>query len=198
MSKKIDARIIRTKHLFREALLSLMLEKEYHNITVQEIAGRSTLNRATFYLHYYDKDELLKVILNEELDQLSKCLEVPTKEFTYFNSEPYPSFLRLFEQIYKSPTFYKIMLADKKVPYFTDQVLDELECHVKSSIEYLVNDNVQLSVPIEFAIVYIRSAYLGVIIWWLENDMPYTPKYMSAHLTKISSEGQFVSSPYIS
>jgi len=43
-----------------ESLLRLLTRKEFADISIQEIADEATLNRATFYLHYPDKNALLQ------------------------------------------------------------------------------------------------------------------------------------------
>jgi AcrR family transcriptional regulator len=53
-----DPRVTRTRKLLQDALLELLAEKSFDSITVQDIAERSTINRATFYAHYVDKYEL--------------------------------------------------------------------------------------------------------------------------------------------
>src|SRR5260370_25494988 len=50
-----DPRVKRTRKLLQGALLDLLAEKSFDAITVQDIAERSTINRATFYAHYVDK-----------------------------------------------------------------------------------------------------------------------------------------------
>ena len=45
-----------------EALASLLTKKEFEDVSVQEIADEATLNRATFYLHYPDKNALLQAM----------------------------------------------------------------------------------------------------------------------------------------
>lgn len=45
-----------------EALARLLTHKEFDDISVQEIADEATLNRATFYLHYPDKNALLQAM----------------------------------------------------------------------------------------------------------------------------------------
>ncbi len=50
-----DPRVKRTRKLLQDALLDLLAEKSFDAITVQDIAERSTINRATFYTHYVDK-----------------------------------------------------------------------------------------------------------------------------------------------
>lgn len=54
-----DPRVIRTRQLLQNALLELMQEKPFQAISVSDLTKRATLNRATFYLHYLDKFDLL-------------------------------------------------------------------------------------------------------------------------------------------
>jgi AcrR family transcriptional regulator len=57
-----DPRIRRSRQMLMEALLRLLNRKEFADISVQEIADEATLNRATFYLHYADKNALLQAM----------------------------------------------------------------------------------------------------------------------------------------
>jgi AcrR family transcriptional regulator len=52
---KADPRVKRTRKLLQDALMELLAEKSFDAITVQDIAERSTINRATFYAHFVDK-----------------------------------------------------------------------------------------------------------------------------------------------
>jgi AcrR family transcriptional regulator len=54
-----DRRVQRTRRLLHKAFMSLILEKKYESITVQEILDRADVGRSTFYMHFRDKDELL-------------------------------------------------------------------------------------------------------------------------------------------
>jgi len=45
-----------------DALASLLIKKEFDDISVQNIADEAALNRATFYLHYPDKNALLQAM----------------------------------------------------------------------------------------------------------------------------------------
>ena len=57
-----DPRILRSRRMLMEALASLLTHKEFDDISIQEIADKATLNRATFYLHYPDKNALLQAM----------------------------------------------------------------------------------------------------------------------------------------
>ena len=57
-----DPRVLRSRQMLMESLLRLLTRKEFDNISIQEIAAEATLNRATFYLHYPDKNALLQAM----------------------------------------------------------------------------------------------------------------------------------------
>jgi len=57
-----DPRILRSRRMLMEALATLLTKKELDDISIQEIADEATLNRATFYLHYSDKNALLQAM----------------------------------------------------------------------------------------------------------------------------------------
>ena len=59
--KFTDIRYLRTEKLIFDAFAKFLSEKPYEKITVQDIADKAMINRATFYAHYADKDELQKV-----------------------------------------------------------------------------------------------------------------------------------------
>jgi AcrR family transcriptional regulator len=65
----IDPRIKRTRRMLHQALFELLAEKDFEAITVQDITGRSTLNRATFYDHFPDKYALLDDIIGDGFSQ---------------------------------------------------------------------------------------------------------------------------------
>lgn len=67
---KTDRRILRTRDTLGDALVKLMHEKNFDDITVQEVLDRAGVSRSTFYAHYADKDDLF---LSDVEDFLQKC-----------------------------------------------------------------------------------------------------------------------------
>jgi len=57
-----DPRILRSRRMLMDSLVRLLKKKEFEDISIQEIADEATLNRATFYLHYSDKNALLQAM----------------------------------------------------------------------------------------------------------------------------------------
>ena len=62
LAENMDPRVLRSRQMLMEALLRLLTRKEFDDISIQEIADEATLNRATFYLHYPDKNALLQAM----------------------------------------------------------------------------------------------------------------------------------------
>jgi len=53
-----DPRARRTRKLLQQAMNTLMGEKSFTDITIQDITTRAEVNRATFYKHFIDKYDL--------------------------------------------------------------------------------------------------------------------------------------------
>ena len=66
----LDPRIKRTRQLLHKAFHELLAEKTFEEITVHDIAERSTVNRATFYDHFSDKFALLEDIIAENFQTM--------------------------------------------------------------------------------------------------------------------------------
>ena len=56
----MDRRALRTRQSLHQALIRLILERDYDEITVGDIADAANVGRSTFYAHFTDKDDLLR------------------------------------------------------------------------------------------------------------------------------------------
>lgn len=68
-ASKPDPRVRRTRDLIRGAMEALMAEKDFNAITVQHIAARADINRATFYDHFEDKFALLNYMVQHRFEE---------------------------------------------------------------------------------------------------------------------------------
>ena len=86
--KKEDPRTTRSRKLLRDAFTELLSRKTFDSITVQDITEHATLNRATFYAHFADKQALLVHCFGELFNELVRA-RLP------INSELNPSNMKL-------------------------------------------------------------------------------------------------------
>ena len=71
---KTDRRVRRTRDTLGDAIVELIREKPFDDITVQEILDRAGVGRSTFYEHYRDKDDLFLSDVEEFFEWLSTML----------------------------------------------------------------------------------------------------------------------------
>src|SRR5882672_4515284 len=71
-AENTDPRVLRSRQMLMESLLRLLSRKEFADISIQEITDEATLNRATFYLHYPDKNALLQAMTAARFRDLSE------------------------------------------------------------------------------------------------------------------------------
>ncbi len=71
--EKVDPRVKRTRNLILQSFEILLAEKNFENISVQDVTDKAQINRATFYSHFQDKYTLLDYSINQmfmqELDK---------------------------------------------------------------------------------------------------------------------------------
>jgi len=184
--RKSDPRVIRSRQLLRAAVISLIPEKGFGAISVQDIADRATLNRATFYLHYQDKTELLMDAF-EEL--IAHATPLPPEDGLPDLASAPASIERVFNRIAEHADFFRVMLAEENVPAFAGRVRAYVEELGLKWLSVLQPDDEKVIVPRDIAINFIGSAFLGVIVWWLQNDRPYPAEYMAVQLLRLTALG---------
>lgn len=66
----VDARILHTTAVLRDAILQLAAERPVSAITVADVTRAAGINRATFYSHAVSPGSLLADVLTPELDRI--------------------------------------------------------------------------------------------------------------------------------
>ena len=80
----VDPRVMRTRKLLQDSLRALMRERRLTEISVLDIAEKATVNRATFYAHYTDKQALLISVIKADFQaHMRGCNE----DFPSFSSQ---------------------------------------------------------------------------------------------------------------
>lgn len=182
--ERVDARILRSRQLLEEAIIDLIREKGYDQITVKDLCARATLNRSTFYLHYKDKYDLVRQTVIKVLDDLRSC--VTAAPLIQPGHEPFPGIVQLFEHIVRHATFYSVMLGEEGYQRFDHSMMNVLRESYLEMMTPIRADAEKWEVPFEFFVNYITSAHFGVIKWWVSTGMEYSIKYMATHLTRLT------------
>ncbi|WP_256757626.1 TetR/AcrR family transcriptional regulator [Cohnella sp. WQ 127256] len=166
---KVDRRIAKTQDALKQAVIGLMTEKKFDDITIQDIADRANVNRGTIYLHYQDKYDLLDKLIEMHLNELDEMGEWACELDWTDALIPY------FEYFEKNYLFFSTMLASKEAPLtFRTRLLAAFMEGFKGEIDRDSGKNAELSDDV--LLQYAGTAYVGIIEWWIKNGMPYPPR----------------------
>jgi AcrR family transcriptional regulator len=187
-----DPRVLRTRQMLRDALIALIQENGFEAIKVRDITDRATLNRATFYLHYRDKYDLLIKSMYDLLEELETEVGLPAFQGREINVDAILKPLTLvFEYFTRHATFYRVMLCEVGVPSIIVEMQRYLENVALRWMRQLHPDQKRAVVEPDMVIKFVSTAYIGVLRWWLENDMPHSAEHMAKHFMNLVSLGIF-------
>lgn len=185
----MDRRILKTRSVIKESLTSLMKEKSFDKITIKDITDKANINRATFYLHYMDKYDLLEKSQNDILNEIR---EVLADAFKIFNPQSLPiqdantiiPFLScVYECIGKNSDFVKVILGGNGDLNFQLKLKSLIEGLIKK-ISVIKTPNA-FCIPLKYLIETATSMHIGIISRWLEDGMIETPSELACITSNI-------------
>lgn len=172
-----------------DAFSKLLKTKKFSNITVQEIIDEANIGRSTFYAHFETKDELLKVMCTDIFTHIfSDALYI---ERTHNFSENGNS---LKDRI----THMMYHLKDNKRDITGILSCESGELFMKYFKEYLREmflkyvQEWKSNVPKEFFINYLTGSLADAVIWWISEDMKYTPEEITEFYMSVIREEQIM------
>ncbi|WP_052350441.1 TetR/AcrR family transcriptional regulator [Paenibacillus gorillae] len=180
-NKRIDRRTIKTRTAINKAFLELFYKKDLELITINEIADLADLNRATIYLHYNDKYDLLDKLIEGHLNKLISFCD--TDGQTPLRSE----FLLIFEYIAEQFLFFSAMLNTSRATVFRSRLMKFIFDNMKSKLEDGGSDT---WIDNELRAQFIASAFIGMLEWWVQHQMPHPPEYMAEQLCRLFEKNE--------
>ncbi len=175
-----DRRIQRTRQLLLNSLLGLILEEGYEKITVQDIIDRANVGRSTFYSHFRDKEDLL-------LSGFESLRDV----FEGFRTQPSPTTagwdfsLALFQHAEEQRPVFKALLGKQAGAAVLKRIQKALTAYLKEHFQAIFPKKKQ-PVPLGVFVQYFVSTFLGLLTWWLDNDISYSAEQMNEYYRKLT------------
>ena len=181
-----DRRVQRTRQLLERALLELIEEYNYEDITVQQITDRANMGRATFYLHYRDKEQLLLTTLQKLQEDLAQRLEplYPPDLLT----EKQTVSEKVFEHVARYRQLYQVLLSERGAALAKNRLMAYM---TQQAEHFVVNPLLAVvgepAVPPSFLATYLSGTLYTAIIWWLDHPQQKTPQEMGLLVRKLTT-----------
>ncbi|UPO90141.1 TetR-like C-terminal domain-containing protein [Niallia sp. Man26] len=169
---KVDRRIIKSKKAIKKALIDLMSENSFDQITVQNIVDQADISRKTFYLHYLDKFDLIDKLIEEHIHELREICDSASEE---------NEVVSWFEYFRDNYLFFSMMLNSKGAPFFRKRFLEFVIEDIKNGWDITL-DGKNLGLSEDVILQFFGAAYVQVVEWWFTNEMPYPPQVMEKQI----------------
>ena len=175
-----DRRTQKTRTALQEALISLMFEKSYEAILIQEILDRANVGRSTFYTHFSDKDELLVEGL-QGLKELLRKAQIATQASSNKNYEKVIGFsLAMFEHAHDHKKLYRSLVSGPGWVIVRQRIEEILVQLMKEEARTLFKRKAASEVPFELFIHFLGATFMSVLTWWFNFKRPLPPKEIDA------------------
>ena len=172
--KRTDRRVERSQKLLREALKSLVSEKDYDEIAVQEIIDRANVGRSTFYTHFRDKDELLLSGIYEMLGSVPSCASTAS-------SKKYEKLIWFSLSVFKAIGHHRhpgeARMGPKGRAVLHAHLQKVLARRIAEEVKKdLVSRKAVGPIPRDLLVQYVASTFILVLDWWVESRSKLPPE----------------------
>ena len=149
---------LRSMEWLRQALLQLLEEKKYSQITIKEICKRADLSRQTFYQIFDSKDEVIQyhffILFEEFTKECDSFQNITIAQITY----------HFFAFFYKHREFVEVLISNN----LTFLLPQQFEIYLrKIDLFRIFNDKEDYP---EYTAAYMAGALTQILIHWFEQS----------------------------
>ncbi len=171
MKRKPDRRVQRTEQLLEQALLSLIKEKAFDSISVQDIIDRANVGRATFYQHYDNKEDLLESgfkglearLKERQREALSRGRGLDERLFAFSHE--------LLAHAHEHHDFFPAMVGKRGGAVLQHVLRRLLVALVRGDVEAMSTKGGTHAIPPEAIVQFLANGLFGLLVWWLYGRM---------------------------
>lgn len=171
----IDRRVLKTRQALQKALISLMIEKGYESLTVQDVLDRANVGRSTFYAHFYDLDDLLE----SEFEVLQA--EFARHIASHDNAMSIWELSRLvFQHAQAYKALYKAVVGKEAGQFIQahlrQYLTEQIRIRLKTDYAHLSHELLTLDM-LEHCLV---NNFMGLLNYWLDKDLSHSAEQLAA------------------
>lgn len=171
MDKKEDLRVIKTKNLIYKSFIELAKKYGYQKITVKNLCDKAMINRNTFYLHFQNKDDLVREMINITINKYKDSfMPLIAKFFFNISTRDLVNFSKNIESLlnllYEDIELYRIILTDDYLTGYFRSVEQSYEKNIMGFLNIKTN-------KAKLIFRYMMSGCAGILTdWMVKNTLP--------------------------
>lgn len=161
--KKQDLRIKKTQLALATALFALLERTPFSKITVLDICTQAMVSRSTFYVHFEDKYQLLKICLSILKEQL----------FIEYGEQPYEMRLRhVLESVLDNKKMFQNLVGSEQDTELVKMMCDSFQQDIEQQVENSGKTLSALPGPPDVLTVYYAYGIASAVLYWVSKPEP--------------------------
>ena len=182
----MDRRQQKTRAAVFTAFSTLLAEKNYSKITVQEIIDTANVGRTTFYTHFETKDDLLKALCENLFSHIiSSALDCTHTHGLYSDKNaPESVFCHLLQHLQEDENNILELLSCESSEVFLRYFKDSLNKLIQNQFVDQNRKN-NMDIPQDFLINHISGSFVDMVLWWIKGQMKQTPEELDQYFRAV-------------
>lgn len=169
-----DARMLRTRSALSAALLQLLEEKAFDQVTVREVTAKAGVGYATFFRHYTDKEALLNDLAADQIrDLLDMTLPI------LFVTDSRAACAALCAYVGERRKLWTALLTGGAAATVREEFIRQAKQLPAAK------DAPDSWLPAELRIVYPTGGAIDVLAWWLQQKRPLSVERIAEILDRL-------------
>ena len=165
-NKVTDIRVRRTYNQLTEALIKLLAQKSFDDLTVLEICNRANVHRATFYKHFVDKHDFLNCCFKMKLAELD--FEKSDNNFSIEQMKE--NCMKMIEKVIsfieENKEFVFCVSSEHYSSSFTNSLSDAIADFIIEQIRSKASFSEKLGYNLQLMAYYYAGAIVSLTRWW--------------------------------
>jgi AcrR family transcriptional regulator len=182
----LDPRARRTRRAIVEAFVACAAEKGLEAAGVAEACRRAGINRATFYRHFEDKDDLVERGLDLILEEAAAAVEAADDPSAPFEERVSRRAAVFFERVRSSESLFRALVSGPARGVFADKLENLIAAFFADRrLPRLAGTGS----PGGLASRALAAALLAHVAWWLEEAGEEGPEEMGRLFIRFALSG---------
>ncbi|MBI3433871.1 MAG: TetR/AcrR family transcriptional regulator [Proteobacteria bacterium] len=188
-AKATDRRTLRTRVLLRDALITLILKKDYDAITVKDIIDQANVGRSTFYAHYKSKEALFRggfeklrtLLVEHQRSALAERGNADARRLGFSRA--------MFEHARDHTEIYRALVRGRGGIVALGEIRRVLSELVREDLTATLARNGAGAAHRELVVQYVVGAFMAVLTWWLDRRARLPPAEVDALFRALTLRG---------
>ena len=170
----MDRRQRKTRKAIFDSCVSLIQEKDFQKITINEIVERADINRGTFYLHFVDKYDMMNSFENEMIEIIEEVIinNIPKEQFhQQFLQSRYETIVQILKCYEENKELLQLLLKSSHNSSFQAKLRDKLKL-VLTEMIFPKLKKMEYEIPIDLFVIAFSSISLSLAEYAYQSQTP--------------------------